>query len=72
VIRQQTIAYLAPRFYDDIIGLTTWVFDFCRIRSHREYELCRVSDRVVAALARADWVYIDAATLFPLYLCPTS
>ena len=35
-----------------------------RVRSPREYELRHVSDNQLVALARTDWVYIDAATLF--------
>jgi len=65
VIRQQTIVYMAPLFYDDHVELTTWVSDLRRVRSHREYELRRVSDQRLVALARADWVYLDAAALFP-------
>ena len=70
VIRQQTIVYMAPLFYDDVVELTTWVSDFRRVRSHREYELRRVSDQRLVALARADWVYIDAYTLFPRRIPP--
>jgi acyl-CoA thioester hydrolase len=65
VIRKQTIAYLLPLFYHDSIELTTWVSDVRRVRSHREYELRRVGDGRAVALAQADWVYIDARTLFP-------
>ncbi len=65
VIRKQTIAYLLPLFYHDSIELITWVSDVRRVRSHREYELRRVSDQRVVALARADWVYLDADSLFP-------
>jgi acyl-CoA thioester hydrolase len=70
VIRQQTVVYLAPLFYDDVVELTTWVSDVRRVRSHREYELRRISDQRLVALARADWVYIDAATLFPRRIAP--
>jgi acyl-CoA thioester hydrolase len=65
VIRQQTIAYLAPLTYGDVVEASTWVSDMRRVRSHREYELRRVSDRCLTAVAQADWVYIDATTLFP-------
>jgi len=65
VIRKQTIAYLASLFYDDTVQLTTWVSDVRRVRSHREYELRRVSDGCLVAAARADWVYIDVARHFP-------
>jgi acyl-CoA thioester hydrolase len=65
VIRRQTIVYLAPLTYNDVVEATTWVSDMRRVRSHREYELRRVSDEWPVALARADWVYIDTATQFP-------
>ena len=65
VIRKQTIVYLAPLTYADTVEVTTWVSDIRRVRSHREYELRRVSDERLVALARADWVYIDTATQFP-------
>ena len=65
VIRKQTIVYLAPLTYDDTIEVTTWVSDIRRVQSHREYELRRVSDGRLVALARANWVYIDTATQLP-------
>ena len=65
VIRQQTIAYLAPLTYGNTVEATTWVSDMRRVRSHREYELRRVSDERLVALARADWVYINVATQHP-------
>ena len=65
VIRQQTIVYLAPLTYNDVVEATTWVSDMRRVRSHREYVLRRVSDERLIALTRADWVYIDTATQFP-------
>jgi YbgC/YbaW family acyl-CoA thioester hydrolase len=65
VIRKQNIVYLAPLGYSDEVELTTWVSDFRRVRSHREYELRRVSNQELVAVAQADWVYIDATTLFP-------
>jgi acyl-CoA thioester hydrolase len=65
VIRKQTIVYLASLTYNDVVEATTWVSDMRRVRSHREYELRRVSDGRPVALAQADWVYIDAATQFP-------
>jgi acyl-CoA thioester hydrolase len=65
VIRRQVIAYLAPLTFGDTVEVTTWVSDVRRVRSHREYELRRFSDGRLVALARADWVYIDAVTQFP-------
>jgi YbgC/YbaW family acyl-CoA thioester hydrolase len=70
VIRKQTIVYLAPLTYGDAVEATTWVSDVRRVRSHREYELRRTSDNRLVALARADWVYVDTATLFPSRIAP--
>lgn len=70
VIRKQAIAYLAPLTYNEQVEVKTWVSDIRRVRSHREYELRRVSDQQAVALARADWVYIDAQTLFPRRIGP--
>jgi acyl-CoA thioester hydrolase len=65
IIRDQSIVYLEPLHGEDEIEVKTWVSDFRRVRSHREYELRRVSDGVPVALARTDWVYLDRARLFP-------
>lgn len=65
VIRKQTIAFLAPLTFGDTVEAKTWVSDMRRVRSHRECELRRVSDGQAVALIRVDWVYIDAASLFP-------
>ncbi len=70
VIRKQIIVYLAPLSFGDVVQVKTWVSDFRRVRSHREYELRRVSDDSLVALAQADWVYIDAATLLPRRIAP--
>jgi acyl-CoA thioester hydrolase len=69
VIRRQTLLSLAAITYGDVIEIKTWVSDFRRVRSNREYELRRADGRVVA-LAQADWVYIDASTLFPRRIPP--
>ncbi len=70
VIRRQTIAYLAPLTQGDTVEVTTWVSDIRRVRSHREYELRRVSDGRLVAVARVDWVYVDAQAFFPRRVPP--
>ncbi len=65
VIRDQRIVYLEPLRGEDEVEVKTWVSDFRRVRSHREYELRRVGDGATVALARTDWVYLDRARLFP-------
>jgi acyl-CoA thioesterase FadM len=65
VIRRSTIdcAAAIPRGVE--LEVTTWVADFRRVRSRREYEV-RIPDGPVAVLtAHTDWVYVDAASGSP-------
>lgn len=59
VIRKLTVHYHSPAFYGDELEVTTWVSDIRRVRSHREYDVHRLSDGVQILRARADWVYVD-------------
>jgi acyl-CoA thioester hydrolase len=70
VIRKQRLAWLAPVTFGDVVKVRTWVSDVSRVRSHREYELTRDTDQSPVGLAQADWVYIDARTLFPRRIPP--
>ncbi len=63
VIRTWMIRYYAPTYYGDQLEAHTWVSDFKRVQSHREYEILRDGKRIVRA--RANWVFIDANTLRP-------
>jgi acyl-CoA thioester hydrolase len=65
VIRDMTIEYLHPASLDDALQIRTWVADFRRVRSRREYEVYRASDRRLLARADCDWVYITRRTLWP-------
>lgn len=66
VVRQMTIRYLLPLRHGDQISLRTWVSDFRRIYSHREYDLRRASDDKPAVRARAKWVYVNLESIRPL------
>ena len=59
LVRRTAVALLAPVRYGDEIEIRTWIADFRRVRSQREYELS-VGERPVAR-AHTDWVYVDAA-----------
>jgi YbgC/YbaW family acyl-CoA thioester hydrolase len=63
VMRGIDVEFLEPARYLEEIEVSTWVSDFQRVRSHREYEARRVSDRALLAHARVDWVFLDATTL---------
>jgi acyl-CoA thioester hydrolase len=66
VIRKLYLRYDAPAVYGDELEITTWVADFRRVQSHREYEVRRVRDGRMVLRGRANWVYVDRETLRPL------
>lgn len=65
LIRKMTIRYFQPAMYGDELEVKTWVSDFRRVRSNREYEITRVRDGERIVRARADWVFVDEKTLQP-------
>ena len=62
VMRGIDIEFLGNAHYLEEIEISTWVSDFHRVRSHREYQAHRVSDHDLLARARVDWVFLDAST----------
>ena len=62
VIRRSTIECAAPLPADADLEITTWVADFRRVRSRREYEVYVPPGAVPALTAHTDWVYLDRAT----------
>jgi acyl-CoA thioesterase FadM len=59
VIRRTTIDCAAPLARDADLEVTTWVSDFRRVRSRREYEVRVPPSPVTALTAHTDWVYVD-------------
>jgi YbgC/YbaW family acyl-CoA thioester hydrolase len=59
LIRRTTLRLEAPARYGDHLEVRTWIADFRRVRSLREYEV-RAGERLVAR-ASTDWVYVDRA-----------
>ena len=59
VIRRSTIDCATPlaRAFD--LEVATWVADFRRVRSRREYEVYVPPDTLPALTAHTDWVYVD-------------
>ncbi len=62
LMRGIDVEFLQAAHYPEEIEIKTWVSDFHRVRSHREYEARRASDRALLARARADWVFLDSKT----------
>ena len=59
LIRRTTLTLMTPAISGDTLTVRTWIADFRRVRSQREYDV-RVGDRVVAR-ASTDWVHVDRA-----------
>ena len=70
VVRSHFIEYLQPCRAGEEIHLYTWVADFRRIRSQRQYRFVRAADGVVLAKARTDWVFLDLRTGRPTAIPP--
>ncbi|PJF38317.1 MAG: hypothetical protein CUN55_17640, partial [Phototrophicales bacterium] len=66
LVRKWFVHYLKPIYLNDILTLQTWISDFRRVQSHREYVLLRGDEMVVRA--RANWVFIHRDTMRPARL----
>jgi acyl-CoA thioester hydrolase len=58
VIRRTTIDCEVPLLSDEEVEVATWVADFRRVRSRREYEVRRSGGTEPALRAHTDWVYV--------------
>jgi acyl-CoA thioester hydrolase len=70
LIHETDIEYLQPLLAGDHVEIKTWVADFRRVRSQRQYEFWRAGDDALAARAVTDWVYLDRATQKPIQIPP--
>jgi acyl-CoA thioester hydrolase len=66
LVRETTIEYLATLAYGDEVEIKTWVSDFRRSHSLRQYEFTNTRTGQVAARASTDWVYVNTQTLRPV------
>lgn len=57
VVRRHTVSFLAPIRYGHEMEGRTWVADFRRVRSQREYEI--LVNGQLAAHGSTDWVFTD-------------
>ena len=62
LVRRTAIDYLRPVRGGDRLRVRTWVADFRRVRSQREYEVLDAADDVLVARGHTDWVYVEQAT----------
>lgn len=65
VVRKMTMRYFSPAVITDELELYTWVSDFRRVQSNREYDLRRASDNELIVRARGNWVFMNTETMQP-------
>jgi len=59
LIRRTTLSIAGAVRYGETLVVRTWIGDFRRVRSQREYEVC-AGERLIAR-ASSDWVLVDRA-----------
>jgi acyl-CoA thioester hydrolase len=65
LVRETEIEYVRPLFYNDRVDVTTWVSDFRRLRSRRDYEFRMANTDTLVARAWTDWVHMQTSTQRP-------
>jgi YbgC/YbaW family acyl-CoA thioester hydrolase len=70
VVRKMTMRYFSPAVITDELALYTWVSDFRRVQSNREYDLRRASDDEPIVRARGNWVFMNTETMQPQRIPP--
>jgi acyl-CoA thioester hydrolase len=70
LVRETDITYLRPLVYGDTVIVKTWVADFRRVRSRRDYALRLAGSGEPVATASSEWVLLDSATLRPATIPP--
>ncbi len=70
VVRSHNIEYLQPAYLDNEIVIKTWVSNFQRIRSTRQYRIERRDNGIVMARAKTDWVWVSYTSWQPCRIPP--
>jgi acyl-CoA thioester hydrolase len=65
LIRETEVEYLLPLYYNDCVAVKTWVADFRRSTSRREYEFYNTSTGELAARGTTNWAFLDSASSRP-------
>ncbi|PQO29452.1 acyl-CoA thioesterase [Bremerella cremea] len=65
VVRSHQIEYRWPAFEKDSLEIVTWVESFRRASCVRKYEVHRLSDQKVLAIAETNWAFLDLDKRIP-------
>ena len=69
-VARHEIDYLAEAWLGDALMVATWVRDFRRVRSWRDYTIVRPWDGQIICRAATLWVLVDLATRRPVQIPP--
>jgi YbgC/YbaW family acyl-CoA thioester hydrolase len=64
VVRKMLIRYYGSAGYGNELALHTWVSDYRRVQSNREYDLRNADDESIVR-ARGTWVFMNTETMQP-------
>jgi acyl-CoA thioesterase FadM len=70
IMRDLDVEFLDTVGYGEPVVVTTWVSDFRRVQSHRDYEARGGTEDTLLARARAEWVFLDTAKMVPRRITP--
>lgn len=70
IMRDIDAEFVGTVEYGDPVAVTTWVSDFKRVQSHREYEARNATTGALLARARTQWVFWDVVKMMPRRLDP--
>lgn len=69
-VARHEIDYLAEAWLNDRLLIATWVRDFKRVRSWREYAIVRPADETVVCRGATLWVLVDLESRRPRRIPP--
>lgn len=70
LVSASDITYFRPLAYNDEFVIKTWVHDFRRVRSRRNYAFHLVGSGELVAEASTEWVFLDRVSLRPTTIPP--
>lgn len=70
IMRDIDAEFVGSVRYGEPVAVTTWVSDFKRVQSHREYEARHAATGALLARARTYWVFWDVNRMMPRRLEP--
>jgi len=70
LVRKTIIEYGRPAVYGDALRAQTWISEFRRVQTHREYRLTHIASGQTVACARMNWAFLNHRTFAPVRIPP--